>query len=77
LAQFEKLDNLISKRRRVNQRYKELLPAMSGISFQNDSKESESNFWLTAILVDEKVTGFTNNTLRVQFLKNEIETRFP
>jgi len=53
MAQFEKLDDLISKKRRINQRYKELLAAMPGITFQNNSKESESNFWLTTILVDD------------------------
>ncbi len=76
LAQFEQLDDLISKRRLINQRYKELMAAIPGISFQNDSDESKSNFWLTTILVDEKITGFTNDNLRVQFLKKDIESRF-
>jgi dTDP-4-amino-4,6-dideoxygalactose transaminase len=76
LAQLEQLDSWVQKRRLINTRYKELLADMPGISFQNDSEESKSNFWLTTILVDHEITGFTNDNLRVQFLKSDIETRF-
>ncbi len=76
VAQLEQLDIWVQKRRLINKRYKELLAAMPGITFQNDSEESKSNFWLTTILVDEKITGFTNDNLRVQFLKSDVETRF-
>lgn len=76
LAQLEQLDTWVKKRRQINKLYKELFASIPGISFQNDSDASKSNFWLTTILVDEKITGFSNDNLRVQFLKNDIETRF-
>ena len=76
LAQLEQLDTWVKKRRQINKLYKELFASIPGISFQNDSDVSKSNFWLTTILVDEKITGFSNDNLRVQFLKNDIETRF-
>lgn len=76
LAQLEQLDIWLQKRRLINKRYKELLATMPGISFQNDSEKSKSNFWLTTILVDEEITGFTNDNLRSLFLKSDIETRF-
>lgn len=76
LAQFEKLDLLIKRRRKINHHYKELLATIPGISFQNESEESKSNFWLTTIIIDEKITGFTNDLLRLQFMKSGIETRF-
>lgn len=76
LAQLEQLDIWLQKRRLINKRYKELLATMPGISFQNDSEKSKSNFWLTTILVDEEITGFTNENLRLLFLKSDIETRF-
>ncbi|MDI1323230.1 MAG: DegT/DnrJ/EryC1/StrS family aminotransferase [Algoriphagus sp.] len=76
LAQLEQMDSWIQKRRINNQRYKELLSTLPGISFQNDSEESKSNFWLTTILVDEEITGFTNDNLRVMLMKSDIETRF-
>lgn len=76
LAQLEQLDSWLQKRRLINKRYKELLATMPGISFQNDSEKSKSNFWLTTILVDEEITGFTNDNLRLLFLKSDIETRF-
>ena len=76
LAQLEQLDSWLKKRRLINTRYKELLAGIPGISFQNDSEESKSNFWLTTILVDQETTCFTNDKLRIQFLKSHIETRF-
>jgi dTDP-4-amino-4,6-dideoxygalactose transaminase len=76
LAQLEQLDGWVQKRRQINSRYKGLLAGIPGISFQNDSEESKSNFWLTTILVDHEITGFTNDNLRIKFLKSNIETRF-
>jgi dTDP-4-amino-4,6-dideoxygalactose transaminase len=76
LAQLEQLDGWVQKRRQINSLYKGLLAGIPGISFQNDSEESKSNFWLTTILVDHEITGFTNDNLRIKFLKSNIETRF-
>lgn len=76
LAQLEKLDQFVQKRRQINQRYRELFKDFPGISFQTEYDDAYSNFWLTTIIIDEKVTGFSNDRLRVQFFKNGIETRF-
>jgi dTDP-4-amino-4,6-dideoxygalactose transaminase len=76
LAQLEKLDACVAKRQLINERYRILFEEFSGISFQSESKESKSNFWLTTILVDEKLTGFSNDRLRIMLFKNGIETRF-
>ena len=76
LAQLEKLDEFVKKRRKVNAHYREMFSNFPGISFQDESNESYSNYWLTAILIDEKVTGFSNDKLRLTLLKKGIETRF-
>jgi dTDP-4-amino-4,6-dideoxygalactose transaminase len=76
LAQLEKLDACVEKRRLINERYRVLFEDFSGISFQSEAEESKSNFWLTTILLDEKKTGFSNDRLRIMLFKNGIETRF-
>ncbi|MGX7835880.1 DegT/DnrJ/EryC1/StrS family aminotransferase, partial [Campylobacter fetus subsp. venerealis] len=72
VAQLEQLDDFIRARRLVNQRYRHLLKDFPGITFQTDSQDSESNYWLTAILVDKEVTGFTNGQLKSALMKHGI-----
>ncbi|MBC6369197.1 aminotransferase class I/II-fold pyridoxal phosphate-dependent enzyme [Algoriphagus sp. AK58] len=76
VAQLEKLDAWIAKRRLVNERYRELLSDIPGIDFQTETGNVKSNYWLTTILVDEALAGVSNDRLRVLLFKNGIETRF-
>jgi dTDP-4-amino-4,6-dideoxygalactose transaminase len=76
LAQLEQLDEFVIKRRKINANYRKLLGSFEGISFQEDSEKTKSNFWLTALLIDDKITGFTNDRLRVVLMKRGIESRF-
>jgi dTDP-4-amino-4,6-dideoxygalactose transaminase len=76
LAQLEKLDACVAKRRLINERYRVLFKDFPGISFQTENEESKSNYWLTTILIDESKTGFTNDKFRILLFKNGIETRF-
>ncbi|MDF2158184.1 aminotransferase class I/II-fold pyridoxal phosphate-dependent enzyme [Algoriphagus sp. CAU 1675] len=76
LAQLEQLDKFIEKRRSINENYKKLLATFPGVQFQNEGNGVYSNYWLSTILLDEKITGFSNDHLRVVLMKNQIETRF-
>jgi dTDP-4-amino-4,6-dideoxygalactose transaminase len=76
VAQLEQLDDFVKKRRQININYKILLSSIAGISFQEDSEKSFSNFWLTAILIDKNITGFSNDQLRVSLMKKGVESRF-
>lgn len=76
LAQLEQLDKCVKKRRQINSNYRKLIGGIPGISFQDEPEGAFSNYWLSTILIDEKVTGFTNDQLRIAFMKNGIETRF-
>jgi len=70
------LDEHISARREINNKYKKLMKGLPGISFfTNPSDEFESNMWLTCILVDPKVAGFTREDLRLAMEAANIETR--
>lgn len=49
------LEEHIARRRAIHQLYKELLSGMEGIVVQeNPSRDYQSNFWLTCILIDKK-----------------------
>lgn len=76
LAQIEQLDKCVKKRRQINSNYRKLIGGIPGIIFQNEIPGAFSNYWLSTILINEKVTGFNNDQLRIAFMKNGIETRF-
>jgi len=76
LAQLEQLDGFVSKRRQINANYKKLLSPLEGLTFQKDSESTKANFWLTGVLIDEKITGISNECLRITLMKKGIETRF-
>lgn len=76
LAQLEQLDSYITSRRLVNQRYRGLMKDFPGIEFQTESPDSMSNFWLTAIIVDKKTTGFSNEQLKTALMKKGVESRY-
>src|SRR5690606_10344763 len=76
LAQLERLDEFVSKRRLSNERYRSLLGGFQGITFQPEAEGSKSNYWLSAILLDGTETGLTNETFRAMLAKTGIETRF-
>ncbi|WP_339865776.1 aminotransferase class I/II-fold pyridoxal phosphate-dependent enzyme [uncultured Algoriphagus sp.] len=76
LAQLEQLDMFINNRRAVNQRYRELLEDFPGIEFQSERKQSYSNYWLTSILIDQEITGFSNDHLKLALSKQGIESRY-
>ncbi|MFD9626501.1 DegT/DnrJ/EryC1/StrS family aminotransferase [Peribacillus muralis] len=56
-AQLEVLDDRIKARRRVFNRYKKSLEAIPGITFMPELADTIGNRWLTALLIDEKITG--------------------
>jgi aminotransferase in exopolysaccharide biosynthesis len=76
LAQLERLDEFIAKRRMINANYRSLFDEFRGIQFQPELPGSSSNFWLSAILMDESKTGLSNDNFRTMLLKQGIESRF-
>lgn len=71
------LDSNIAARRSINKRYKELLgDKFKGVSFlENPSDDYESNMWLTCVIVEPEVAGFTREDLRLKMEAANIETR--
>lgn len=70
------LDEHVARRRAIHGLYTELLKGVPGIEvMQNPDNETDSNFWLTCILVDPNKFGETREEIRLKLDSENIETR--
>lgn len=76
LGQLRSLEEKIKNRRLIFERYKSLLKPFAGIGFLEESADSFSNRWLSTIVIDPTITGFTNQELRLALQHKQIENRF-
>lgn len=75
-GQMMVLDDHIARRREINQLYRELLKGVPGISFHtNPSDDFDSNYWLTCIIVNPTIAGFSREDIRLKMEQENIETR--
>ncbi|MGR6899889.1 DegT/DnrJ/EryC1/StrS family aminotransferase [Glutamicibacter sp. BSL13] len=74
-AQLERLDEMIAKRRKLRDEYKNLFASMPGIRVFGSEHDDEDNVWLTAISINESVTGFGPKDLALALARNNIESR--
>jgi len=76
LAQMEEIETRVESRRRNFEFYKKELSIIPGISFQNEPRDSNSNRWLTCILIDPKLAnGLLPEQVRMHLEKENIESR--
>ncbi len=75
-GQMYVLEDHIARRREINRLYRTLLQDVPGIAFHtNPDADFDSNYWLTCIVVNADVTGFTREELRLRMEQENIETR--
>lgn len=75
-GQMKVLNDRVGARRKMNEFYQELFKDIDGITvFVEPSSDYYSNHWLSAIIVDPKITGKTREDLRLSFLEDNIESR--
>jgi dTDP-4-amino-4,6-dideoxygalactose transaminase len=75
-GQMEVLDAHIGLRRDMNLFYKNIFKNIEGITvFAEPNNDYYSNHWLSCVLIDSGITGFTREELRLQLEKNNIESR--
>ena len=73
LAQLERVDELIYKKRRIFKWYKEYLQPKNNFILQEENSDSYSNYWMTNILITHKKCKRTN---LIKYLrKNNIDSR--
>lgn len=75
-GQMTVLADHIARRRAIHALYTELLKDVPGITvMHNPSSDFDSNYWLTCILIDPVVAGFTREDIRLRLEAQNIETR--
>jgi dTDP-4-amino-4,6-dideoxygalactose transaminase len=74
-AQLESLPERIATRRRIRDRYRELLDGTPGISFMPEAAYGKGNAWLTCILVDPEAYGADREQVRLALEAEDIEAR--
>jgi dTDP-4-amino-4,6-dideoxygalactose transaminase len=75
-GQMEVLEKHINFRRANNSYYQEVFQAIDGVQvFVEPSSDYYSNHWLSSILIDERMAGFTREDLRLSMLDDNIESR--
>ncbi|MBH0008124.1 DegT/DnrJ/EryC1/StrS aminotransferase family protein [Salinibacterium sp. SWN1162] len=74
-AQLTRLDEMIARRRAMRERYRELFSQIDGVEIFGGANDDEDNFWLTSIVVDEGLTGWSTAELSAALLKDNIESR--
>jgi perosamine synthetase len=74
LAQTERIDALVEKRRRNARSYHERLSAVPGLTLPAEKAEVKNVFWMYALLVEDAF-GLSRNELRHALALRGIETR--
>lgn len=74
-AQLVRLDDMIAKRRKLRGQYKDLFAAVDGVDVFGSDGDEEDNVWLTAITIDESVTGWSSDDLSMALAHHNIESR--
>ncbi|MFA4894822.1 DegT/DnrJ/EryC1/StrS family aminotransferase [Microbacterium sp.] len=74
-AQLSRLDEMIAKRREMRELYKELFADVDGVEVFGAEGDEADNVWLTSIIVDEAVAGWSPSDLATVLAEASIESR--
>jgi perosamine synthetase len=76
LAQIERLDFYVGKRRANNRHYREALKDTPGIMFQRELPGNINVYWMNGIVVDAVAYGMTRDILMSNLKADGIDTRY-
>lgn len=75
-GQMHVLDNHIRHHRHVHSLYEKAFEGIDGIKLKsNPTKDFNSNYWLSAIIIDKKIMGFDRDDVRIALENSGIESR--
>lgn len=75
-GQMEVLNDRVEARRKMHNFYVDVFNDIKGVDvFSEPTEEYFSNHWLSAIVIDESITGKNREDLRLAFLEDNIESR--
>jgi dTDP-4-amino-4,6-dideoxygalactose transaminase len=75
VGQLESLPERVATRRRLRDRYRELLDGAPGIAFMPEASYGTTNAWLTCVVVDPAAFGADREELRLALEAEDIEAR--
>ncbi len=75
VGQLRVLADRVDARRRVNERYRDLLGGVAGVTFSGEPAGMRANRWLTTVLIDAERTGFTREEARLALEARDVESR--
>lgn len=74
-GQLRSLHERVEARRRINERYREELSKLSGVTFMPQADYGRSNHWLTCLTVDASELGVSREAIRTHLNSCNIEAR--
>lgn len=76
-AQLSRLNPMLKKRKELRDLYRQLFDSVPGVSIFGDSahNENEDNYWLTSVIIDSNITGWSSKQLFEWFQEANIESR--
>jgi len=75
MAQMEKIESIISKKKIIANTYEENLKNIKGITLPPKMAWADSVFWLYTILIDKEVFGVDVEKIILECKKENIDTR--
>jgi dTDP-4-amino-4,6-dideoxygalactose transaminase len=75
LAQLERLEEMLARRRRLREGYSELFADTEGVEIFQKACDAEDNCWLTAILVDSVAAEWKPEELSTMLAAADVECR--
>jgi dTDP-4-amino-4,6-dideoxygalactose transaminase len=74
-AQLVRLDDMLKRRRSWRDGYRRLVAPWEGVSVFGGASDQDDNCWLTAITIEESVTGVSADLVRRRLTEAGIESR--
>lgn len=75
LGQLSDLETRVERRRAINQRYREALGLVAGVTFMPEASYGFASHWLTCVTIDDVITGVDREQVRLALEKGNIESR--
>ena len=74
-AQLLRLDEMMSRRRQHRETYREFFSTVQGVELFGAACDREDNCWLTSVVIDPEMAGFTAHDVGSYLAAENIETR--
>lgn len=74
-AQLSRLDLMIASRRAIREQYRSLFSGIAGVEIFDGGNDQNDNCWLTSVIIDKKIAGFSSDELSSYLNELNIENR--